>query len=57
MKSRIVIQNSNGVAVTAFVVCIVAGVAGTMLTQHAVFAVAGLLVGLYLLNAIKVVKQ
>ena len=57
MKSRIVIQNSNGVAVTAFVVCIVAGVAATMLTQHAVFAIAGLLVGLYLLNAIKVVKQ
>jgi regulator of protease activity HflC (stomatin/prohibitin superfamily) len=57
MKSRIVIQNSNGVAVTAFVVCIVAGVAGTMRTQHSIFAVAGLLVGLYLLNAIKVVKQ
>jgi regulator of protease activity HflC (stomatin/prohibitin superfamily) len=57
MRPRIVIQNSNGVAVTAFVVSIAAGVAGTMLTRHDVFAIAGLLVGLYLLNAIKVVRQ
>ena len=57
MRPRIVIQNSNGVAVTAFVAFIAAGVAGTMLTQHAVFAVVGFLAGLYLLNAIKVVRQ
>jgi SPFH domain / Band 7 family len=57
MRPRIVIQNSNGVAVTAFVVFVAAGIAGTMLTHQGAFAFAGLLFGLYFLNAIKVVRQ
>jgi regulator of protease activity HflC (stomatin/prohibitin superfamily) len=47
----------NGVAVTAFVVFIVAGGAATALTQKPWPVIAGAVVGVYLLAAIKVVQQ
>jgi len=51
------IQNLNAVAVAAFLVCLMAGVIATALTNRPAYAIAGALVGLYLLNAIKVVRQ
>jgi regulator of protease activity HflC (stomatin/prohibitin superfamily) len=51
------IQQLNGVAVTAFLFCIVAGALGTE-SLHTPFPIlAGALFGLYLLYAIKVVRQ
>jgi regulator of protease activity HflC (stomatin/prohibitin superfamily) len=47
----------NRVAVTACVVCVVAGAAVSALLRHPAPIVAGALVGLYLLFAIKVVQQ
>ena len=47
----------NGVAVTAFVVCVIAGFAGSTLTRGPSPLIIGLLIGLYLLNAIKIVRQ
>ena len=56
-SQRINIQNLNGVAVAAFIVCAAAGALGAALTQKPAWAIAGILIGLYLLNAIKVVRQ
>jgi regulator of protease activity HflC (stomatin/prohibitin superfamily) len=47
----------NPVAITAFVTCITAGGIGTALTERPAYVIAGSLVGLYLLFAIKVVRQ
>jgi regulator of protease activity HflC (stomatin/prohibitin superfamily) len=47
----------NGVAVTAFVICILAGFAATRFTASPLPILAGLLAGVYLLLAIKVVDQ
>jgi regulator of protease activity HflC (stomatin/prohibitin superfamily) len=57
VMAKISMQQINGVAVTAFIVCLVAGAIGgeAMRTPLPLFASA--LVGLYLLYAIKVVRQ
>jgi regulator of protease activity HflC (stomatin/prohibitin superfamily) len=47
----------NPVAITAFVICITAGGIGTAITERPAYVIAGSLVGLYLLFAIKVVRQ
>jgi regulator of protease activity HflC (stomatin/prohibitin superfamily) len=57
MTPRITIQNSNVVAVAAFVICILAGGIGSAVTQNPTLAIAGALIGVYLLFAIKVVRQ
>jgi regulator of protease activity HflC (stomatin/prohibitin superfamily) len=57
MTPRSRIQGLNSVAIAAFVVCLVAGVTVTLVTQNPVFAIAGIVVGLYFLSAIKVVRQ
>jgi len=56
MKPR-VNQNLNGVAIAAFFASIAAGAAASAATKNPVYVVAGTLVGFYLLNAIKVVRQ
>jgi regulator of protease activity HflC (stomatin/prohibitin superfamily) len=57
MTPRFNIQNINSVAVAAFLVCLLAGVAISAVTQRPLAAIVGVLLGLYLLNAIKVVRQ
>jgi regulator of protease activity HflC (stomatin/prohibitin superfamily) len=57
MRPKINSQNFNPVAVAAFIVCIVAGAVFTARTQNPAGIIAGALIGLYLLNAIKVVRQ
>jgi len=47
----------NGVAVTAFVLCLVVGALLSMTTHQPALIIAGALLGLYLLFAIKVVQQ
>ena len=47
----------NGVAVTALLVCVAAGLIVSALTRGPAGLVIGLLIGLYLLNAIKIVRQ
>jgi len=55
--ARIRVQEVNGVAVLLFVVCLLAGVAIAQVTRQPAFGIAGALVGLYFLLAIKVVRQ
>jgi regulator of protease activity HflC (stomatin/prohibitin superfamily) len=55
--SRIAIQQFNGVAATAFVVCFAAGVVATAVINKPAPAIVGAFVGLYFLYAIKVVRQ
>jgi regulator of protease activity HflC (stomatin/prohibitin superfamily) len=55
--TKIAAQQFNGVAASAFVLFLLAGVLITVVTSHAAPAVIGVLVGLYLLYAIKVVRQ
>ena len=50
-------RQANGVAILAFVVCMVAGAVGTKLANSPYPIAAGALVGIYLLLAIKVVDQ
>ena len=57
MTPRITTQNINGVAVSTFLICLCGGILLTALTQHLVPVIVGAIVGLYLLNAIKVVRQ
>lgn len=57
MTPRIATQNINRVAVSTFLICLCAGILLTVLTQHLVPVIVGAIVGLYLLNAIKVVRQ
>ncbi len=57
MTSRIAAPSFNGVAIVAFLACIVAGVIGAVLIHQRASAIAGALIGIYLLYAIKVVKQ
>jgi regulator of protease activity HflC (stomatin/prohibitin superfamily) len=54
---KIDITQINGVAVTLFVLCSVAGIGVTQAVHHPAPAVVGVLAGLYLLFAIKVVQQ
>jgi regulator of protease activity HflC (stomatin/prohibitin superfamily) len=55
--ARIRIQETNGVALLLFIVPILAGVWISQVTHQPAYAVAGALVGLYFLFAIKVVRQ
>ncbi len=57
MTPRINLQNTNAVAVAAFVVCIAAGAYATVSMQRNYPAIAGAILGIYLLYAIKVVRQ
>jgi regulator of protease activity HflC (stomatin/prohibitin superfamily) len=57
MTPKITTQNFNGVAVAAFLVCFLTGLLATVLTRQPAPALAGALVGLYLLFAVKVVRQ
>ncbi len=50
-------RQANGVAILAFVICIVAGGVGTKLTNSLFPIAVGVLLGIYLLLAIKVVDQ
>jgi regulator of protease activity HflC (stomatin/prohibitin superfamily) len=55
--TRINIQQTNGVAVTAFALCLAAGALTGALLNRASPIVIGAIVGVYLLFAIKVVRQ
>jgi regulator of protease activity HflC (stomatin/prohibitin superfamily) len=57
MTSGKALQNLNGVAVAAFLLFVLAGAIVTILTQRPAALIVGFLLGLYLLNAIKVVRQ
>jgi len=57
MTPKVTIQSFNGVAIAAFLVCVIAGAISTVVTQHPASAIAGALVGIYFLYAIKVVRQ
>jgi len=54
---KIRLQELNGVAVLLFVICVLAGIAGSLAIQRPWPAISGALVGLYFLFAIKVVRQ
>jgi regulator of protease activity HflC (stomatin/prohibitin superfamily) len=54
---RIRIQEINGVALLLFTICLLAGIAISQITHQPAYAVAGALVGLYFLFAIKIVRQ
>jgi putative effector of murein hydrolase LrgA (UPF0299 family) len=47
----------NGVAVTAFVFCLVAGAVLSVILHQTAPTIVGALLGLYLLFAIKVIRQ
>ncbi len=55
--AKIEIPPVNGVAVSLFVICIVAGIMVTGVVHHPAPAIIGVFVGLYFLFAIKVVQQ
>lgn len=57
MRTRLETVPLNRVAVTAFLLCLGAGAAGSALIQNRAPLIAGGLVGFYLLFAIKVVQQ
>ena len=54
---KIRIHEINGVALLLFTVCVLAGIAITQATKQDAFAIAGVLIGLYFLFAIKIVRQ
>jgi len=54
---KIRIHELNGVALLLFTVCVLSGVAITQVTKQDAYAIAGILVGLYFLFAIKIVRQ
>jgi regulator of protease activity HflC (stomatin/prohibitin superfamily) len=51
------LKQFNSVALVVFLVCVLSGGVATNLTNHSLFAVAGGLIGVYFLFAIKVVDQ
>ena len=55
--ARIRINEFNGVAVLLFAVCFLAGLAIAQATRQPAYAIAGAVVGLYFLFAIKIVRQ
>jgi len=57
MTPRVTLQNTNSVAVAALLACLLAGGYGSAVTQRPHAAIAGAAVGIYLLYAIKVVRQ
>jgi len=54
---KIRISEVNGVALLLFIVCLLAGIAIAQATHQQAYAIAGALVGLYFLFAIKIVRQ
>ena len=54
---RIRIEGINGVALSLFAVCILAGIGISQLTRQPAYAISGAVVGLYFLFAIKIVRQ
>jgi regulator of protease activity HflC (stomatin/prohibitin superfamily) len=50
-------KDINGVALLLFAICVVAGLAIAQATKQPAFVIAGVLIGLYFLLAIKVVQQ
>jgi regulator of protease activity HflC (stomatin/prohibitin superfamily) len=50
-------QEINGVALLLFIVCLLAGIAIAQATHQQAYSIAGALVGLYFLFAIKIVRQ
>ncbi len=57
MMRKVRIEELNGVAVLIFIVCTLGGVAASQAVHRNGLAIAGALVGLYFLFAIKVVRQ
>ena len=57
MTAKIGLQNTNPVAVAAFLAFTLAGAVGTAATHRPYSAIAGAAIGIYLLSAIKVVRQ
>src|ERR1700687_2246874 len=57
MLRKIDFSQMNGVAVTAFVICLVVGALLSDLTHRPSLILVGAVLGLYLLFAIKVVRQ
>ncbi len=55
--SKTALAQMNGVAVTAFVACVIAGALISLGMHQVVPVMVGGLVGIYLLFAIKVVRQ
>jgi regulator of protease activity HflC (stomatin/prohibitin superfamily) len=54
---RIQVQGMNGVALLLFVICVLAGIAGSQALHQPWPIFSGVLVGLYFLFAIKIVRQ
>jgi regulator of protease activity HflC (stomatin/prohibitin superfamily) len=57
MTPKFSMQDTNPVAIVAFLACALAGAITSATTQHSTYAIAGALAGIYLLFAIKVVRQ
>jgi SPFH domain / Band 7 family len=57
VSPRVSFSNANGMAVAAFLVCVAGGAIATAATHRPAPVVGGALLGLYLLFAIKVVRQ
>jgi regulator of protease activity HflC (stomatin/prohibitin superfamily) len=57
MTTNIQVPRVNGVAVTTFLACVAAGAAVSVLMRNPAALIAGVLVGTYMLCAIKVIQQ
>lgn len=57
MMPKVSTPQPNPVAIAAFVLCVLAGVLGTAFTEHRAYVITAVVVGLYLLYAIKIVRQ
>ena len=57
MMPKVSAPQPNAVAITALVLCILAGALGTAETEQRAYVITGVCVGLYLLYAIKIVRQ
>jgi len=57
MMPKVSTPQPNPVAIAAFVLCVLAGVLGTAFTEHRAYVITAVIVGLYLLYAIKIVRQ
>jgi regulator of protease activity HflC (stomatin/prohibitin superfamily) len=55
--SKIRMSELNGVALLLFIVCLLAGIAIAQATHQEAYGIAGALIGLYFLFAIKIVRQ
>ena len=55
--TKLLVTPVNGVALAAFLICVGVGAAASVLLHNAGPVIAGLLVGAYLLSAIKVIRQ